>query len=88
LAARSHSGLGEELLQTGFDGALGNLQAISNLLVGQAFKDKGKHSLLTLGEASAVLGRALGLLAFDGPAQQVLFEQGFSLHGGADSLNQ
>jgi len=38
LAARPHASFGEELLQAGFDRAFRNLQAISNLFVGQTFK--------------------------------------------------
>jgi hypothetical protein len=42
LASRPHTSLSEELLQTGFHCALRNLQAIGDLLVAQAFKDKRK----------------------------------------------
>jgi len=49
LTSGSDSGFGEKLLQGGFDGGLGNLQAIRDLLVGEAFEDEREDLFLAFG---------------------------------------
>jgi hypothetical protein len=56
LAARSHAGLMEQLLNHCLDGAFRDLQLPRDLLIGDTVENRGKNLLLPLGEKSWARG--------------------------------
>src|SRR5215831_14200993 len=87
LAARAHTGLGEQLLQRGLHRALRYLDSFRNLLVRQTLKHEGEHLALPFGEPFRfILGARL--VFANRLAKEFLIEPHLARHYIADSFRE